>query len=405
MRNEFFRRVFRLGYGYTFFILLMETVMLCMKCPPVSWLAMLVLFGLFVVFYVTRELTTRVWVLFLVALLCGVGIWFLPEIMLQKLLLLGIDIGLLVTGIGYLSRGGSFSEPLDIPWPIILLAVVSTGAGLYYDISLLVVLSVVMMILNILFFLLIRYTDSVGHYQDSVREVKGLPLRKMLRINTWIVVGIFLLMGIGILLGELLGIPSAVSSFLDAGKEMLKGLFYGLVLLVNWFVTLFGGSSKESLAESEAEWLAQSQKAGSGAAEIIFTILRILLLIGLLYLALRLLIFFMKLLLVKFQRSGKEEIIENSRQDVKEFLPDRGLMKRFRQYITPEEKARRIYRKRILAAAGENLPTPMDTTGDICGRIELPELTRLYEAVRYGNVVVDGAYLRRMKKADTGEKP
>ena len=407
MPNEFVRRVSRIGYGFTFFLLLMELVMLCMKCPAVSWLAIVILLGLFISHYILRELTNRVWVMVLWMLLVCVGIWFLPEIMLQKLLLIGINIGLSASGILYLSRGGVFTEFLDIPWPIILLAVISTGAGLYYEIPLLIRLSVWLSIANIFFFLLIRYSDNIGIYRDAMREVKGLPIRKMLRINSWIVTGIFLLIGIAILLGEALGIPTALSSFLEAGGEFLKGLFYGLVLLVKWFLSLFGGSSSESIAQTEADLEGQLEKTGSFSG-VIFLFLKIFLLVIIVVVFLRLLISFLKLLLVRFQRNGKEEIIENTRQDAREFLPDRGLLKKLKQRISPEERARRIYRKRILAAVGKEVPTMTDTTADIRERLSeggkaFPELTRLYEAVRYGNAVVDSDYLRQMKKADTAK--
>ena len=51
MRSDLARKAFRLGYHYTFLVLLMEVMLLVVKCPEMTWLAMLVLLGLFLAFY------------------------------------------------------------------------------------------------------------------------------------------------------------------------------------------------------------------------------------------------------------------------------------------------------------------------------------------------------------------
>ena len=89
-----------------------------------------------------------------------------------------------------------------------------------------------------------------------------------------------------------------------------------------------------------------------------------------------------------------------------------------REYFTPREKARRIYRKKILEFWKDGAPAGTETTADldrllqgrrdflpgpdgICQKdlADLTELTELYNRVRYGNVVPDREYLSRMKQA------
>ena len=71
-----------------------------------------------------------------------------------------------------------------------------------------------------------------------------------------------------------------------------------------------------------------------------------------------------------------------------------------------EERARRIYKKRIMESRKDRAPAETETTGDILEilrteeGIELPELTELYNRVRYGTTVPDRAYLARMRRAD-----
>ena len=283
MRSDLARKAFRLGYHYTFLVLLMEVMLLVVKCPEMTWLAMLVLLGLFLAFYFLREHVRRIWPLFLLCIACGVGIWFLQEIMLQKLLLIAVDIGLLVTSSRYVMSGGKLPEPMDIPWPGILLGILSTISGVYYDIHVLVVYSVILTVANIFFFLLVLYADGLGKYAQATRDVKGMPISKMLKINNLIILGIFLLMLITIGLGELLGIPNAVGEFLDMMGGLMKSLFYGVVLLYKWLVRLLGSNNAESIEETEEALAAEMAKRNVGSG-FIFVILRIITLLVLLFL-------------------------------------------------------------------------------------------------------------------------
>ena len=290
-----------------------------------------------------------------------------------------------------------------------LLGFISVGAGLYYEHPQLVSLAVILSLINIMFFLLILYADSTGQYLDSNKNVQGLPIRKMLRINTLIVVGIFLVMLVGIGVGELLGLPDAVTEFFKSIGELLKALFYGFVLLAKWFANLITGKLGDQVSTAKTNLLTQLQKTNAGSG-IILTILKFVVLAFLLYFLIKILAKVLKVLLAKYQQNGKDEVIRGVKEEERERLKDRGLAYRMRTYFTMEERARRIYRKRIIEAAGETKPHENENTRDIMNRLQaekggnLPELTALYEAVRYGGVKVDQEYLRRMKTADMPRK-
>ena len=298
---------------------------------------------------------------------------------------------------------------MDIPWPGILLGILSTISGVYYDIHVLVVYSVILTVANIFFFLLVLYADGLGKYAQATRDVKGMPISRMLKINNLIILGIFLLMLITIGLGELLGIPNAVGEFLDMLGGLMKSLFYGVVLLYKWLVKLLGSDNAESIEETEEALAAEMAKRNVGSG-FIFVILRIITLLVLLFLAFRFLIWLFKILAAKYHKSEREVVTETTRPDVRERLKDRDLRSRIRKYVSMEERARRIYRKRVLEAAKETELRQNDTTGDIREILklhtdtDLSELTELYEAVRYGGVTVDREYLLRMKKAGKQEK-
>ena len=231
----------------------------------------------------------------------------------------------------------------------------------------------------------------------------------MLRINTLIVVGIFLVMLVGIGVGELLGLPDAVTEFFKSIGELLKALFYGFVLLAKWFANLITGKLGDQVSTAKTNLLTQLQKTNAGSG-IILTILKFVVLAFLLYFLIKILAKVLKVLLAKYQQNGKDEVIRGVKEEERERLKDRGLAYRMRTYFTMEERARRIYRKRIIEAAGETKPHENENTRDIMNRLQaekgmnLPELTALYEAVRYGGVKVDQEYLRRMKTADMPRK-
>jgi len=403
MKTDFARRFFRMGYSYTLYLLLTEIALMVMKLPPASWLVMLVMLGLFASSYILREKVNRLWPMLLLAVLSCVGIWFLPEVMLQKLLLMALAIGLFCTGSRQLMSGGGLPAPQDIPWPVILMALVGTGVAMYYELPDLVIYSVVLAGLNIFFFLMVIYSDGVRRYIDSTREVKGMPLRKMIHVNTWIVLGIFLVMGIAILLGELLGLPAGVEELLKSLGHLVKALFYGVGLFFKWLVNLFGFGNGFSASESSEQIVQELEKSGVGG-NIIFVILRVIVILFVLFVVIKVFAYLIRIFLAKFQKGEKETVRENLRTDFAEKLKERDILSRVKKYLSPEEKARRIYRKEVLSAmGGESLPVSM-TTGDILeilkGKgVDLTELTRLYDAVRYGGATVDRTYLGKMKKA------
>ena len=81
-------------------------------------------------------------------------------------------------------------------------------------------------------------------------------------------------------------------------------------------------------------------------------------------------------------------------------------------YFTAEQKARRIYKKRVDTVKKKYVPDRNHTTGDIIElynkadaelrtdkAADITTLTELYEGVRYGNVNPDANYLKKMQNS------
>ena len=408
MRTEKARRIFRALYGYTFYLLFMETFLLSTKQPAVTWISWIAMGVLFLCSYLLRDLVLHVWPIILYSVLAGVILWFMPISNHETWLLIGLDVGLMFTSCHYIRRGGILSDPQDIPWPIFVMGLLATVFGLVYNIEGLPWIAAILTGVGLIFFLLILYADGTQKYIDSTRDVRGIPIRQILKVNSWIIVGIFLCMIVVILLGEAVNLPDAFVGFLQAALGILKIIFYGLLLAIKWFGQLFGFTSSQSVNKT-AQQLKQSASNPSTYINVLEFVLKGALLILAVVVILKLIAWLIRTISAKYHRkTGAEQVVEMKRSDVRERIDHPSLFQRMRDYMSMEERARRIYRKRIMDLVKQDLPRDYETTADIEARIReqagvaLPELTQLYNRVRYGSVTIDKEYLARMKHADGG---
>ena len=407
MMNSFARQFFRLCYGYAFYLLFMELFVRTIGEPGISWVVLLVMAGIYAGNYLLRNAVQRIWPLIPFTVLVCVGIWFLlPESTLQRSLLMGLAIGLMFSGFRFIRSGGLLPPPMDIPWPVFLLGLMATVFGLVYKVEGLVPLAAVLTGVALLFFLLILYADNTRNYMDSTRDIKGVPIHQMLKMNSWIIVGIFLCMVVAILLGEVLHLPDAFVRFGEALVSLLKTVFFGTLLVFQWIGQLFSSSSSQTV-HNTARRLRQEVEEGNAFANILEVVLKLLFVALVVFVIIRILSRFLKSLSKKYHRShgGAEHVTETAKTDVRTRIGVRNPFQRMKNYLSMEERARRIYRKRILECRKDRVPTERETTKDILETlrdeegIELSELTELYNAVRYGGVIPDRAYLSRMRKA------
>ena len=406
MRSDLARKFFRLCYGYVFFLLIMELVIRTTGEPNVAWITLLALAGLYAGNYLLRDVVQHIWPVILYTILADVGIWFLlPVSPMQRSMLMGLGIGLMFTASRYIRSGGILPEPMDIPWPIFLVGLLATVFGLTYQVSGLVPIAAVLTGIGLIFYLLILYSDSLRKYADSTKDVKGIPIRQMLKINTWIIVVIFLCMVVAILLGEALHMPDAFVHFGAALVSLLKTFFLGLILAIKWIGQLFKIGSTKSYQES-AQQLKQEVTESGAFTNILEVALKVILLALVLFLLVQIMYRLIRAISKRYRKDAKELVVETEKKDIRERIAGRGPIERFRKYVSMEERARRIYKKRIMECRKDRAPAGTETTGDILEvlrteeGIELPELTELYNRVRYGNTVPDRAYLARMRRAD-----
>jgi len=212
-------------------------------------------------------------------------------------------------------------------------------------------------------------------------------------------------MVVAILLGEALHMPDAFVHFGAALVSLLKTFFLGLILAIKWIGQLFKIGSTKSYQES-AQQLKQEVTESGAFTNILEVALKVILLALVLFLLVQIMYRLIRAISKRYRKDAKELVVETEKKDIRERIAGRGPIERFRKYVSMEERARRIYKKRIMESRKDRAPAGTETTGDILEvlrteeGIELPELTELYNRVRYGNTVPDRAYLARMRRAD-----
>ena len=424
MRIEKLRQLFRALYAFTFYLLFMEMFLLSTKRPHVSWIGLLVMAALFLGSYFLRNRVERFWPLILYTVLAGVGIWFLPSNgatqesipfglfstsgvdEMERLMLIGLAVGLFFTACRHVSKGGILSEPMDVPWPIFVIGLLATVFGFLYDVEGLTQIAAILTGVALIFYLLILYTDSTQKYMESTKDVRGLPVRQIAKVNSIVIIGIFLCMVVAVLLGELVHLPDAFVGFLKAGLSILKTMFFGVSLAFQWVGNLFGAGNKES-TRLTAQRLKDEVTEPATYSNILEFILKGAMIVLAVYVIVKITARILRMLSARFyQHSATERVEETVRKDVRTKIPHPTVFQRLRESMSMEERARRIYRKRVLELRREYMPAETETTADIEAKIRdeagvsLPELTELYNRVRYGDAVIDRAYLTRMKNAD-----
>ena len=408
MKTDFARQFFRLCYSYTFYLLFMELFIRSTGGPGVSWVVLVVMAGIFAGNYLLRNMVRRIWPMILYTAVVGAGVWFLPESVLQRGLLTGLAVGIMFTSFRYIGSGGLLPALPDIPLSVLILGLLATIFGLGYKIEGLVPIAALLTGVALLFYLLILYVDNTRKYMNSTKDVKGVPLRQILKMNSLIIAGIFLCMLVAVLLGEALQLPDALVRMGDAIVSVLRIAFFGTVLVFRWLGRLFRFTSSHEMHES-AQRLRKEVEENHAFANMMEVFLKVLFVALVIFIIVRIFYRIMKVLSKKYHRSTGERVTETGgRKDVRIRLEHENLFERMRNYLSMEERARRIYKKRILELRKDQPPEAYETTADILeglrseDRSGLPELTKLYEGVRYGNVVPDRAYLSKMKKADRG---
>ena len=404
-------RIIRYVYVMLHYVLIMDFCVVALEQPMVGFKEIAVLAACMMISYFMRERLTRIIGIIIVHVALSVGIFYIIQPGIPKWTLICIIMVECFMAARYMQQGYRLPTVFDVPWPSFLLFLAVVGFGLYNHSMDLVKMCFVIAVFIYLVYILMVYLQNLENYIFMMKNVSAMPVDKIIPMNTIVVCGIFVIMVVVIVLANLLGFNDALRALGRALVVGLRVIFRVFVILYKIVAGLISPSSSGSGYERDVV-LIQEEVKGTNVIEIIFMFTLKLFLIGLaVFLVIKLFKKIYDTILEKRARFDSDTFTRIKKPDMRNTKKEKIVKEKDDSRFSMEQRARKIYKKRVEAVKKKYVPTQLDTPSDIAehftraqeelqkegGSIE--ELTTLYEAVRYGTVKPDADYLRKMQRS------
>lgn len=405
------RKWFRLIYEF-FFILLVMDGTLCLSEKSMLGPKQLIILGvILVVSYIARDLLSHAISLFIVHGIMAILQYYIMQDVYLGIVMILTVIGIMIDAAMYMKRGYVIKRAFEFPGDVILLGLLCAIIAAYLKIPKLQMVSYISSVIMLTNYLFSLYLEGMITYMEMNRRVKGIPVKQLVSVNSFIVTTVIMIILVTIFMADILGLPEVVKGFFLAMLGILKIIFIVLSVALSIITGLFGTSYiTPEQGRQQIETVAREE---SIFGRIVYFMLVAMLIIAAAYVLIKICSFIVRWLISKQERNN--EMTEDLSPKKKKRLEKKHLEKdEDTGILSLEQKARNIYKKRVLSFRRYFLPDSSDTTGDIEeammktlleknelneGEETSPGLTELYNAVRYGNVKVDRSYLSKMKKA------
>lgn len=358
---------------------------------------------LFVLSFAIREwMPTHILILLAHLLLFG-GIYLLPFSLGIRILLMALQGYLTISALVYAYKGAVIKPLSEIPWPSFLTCTVIYILSLVTHLSALTTRTYIITVLLLVIYYIMVYVEGLNEYIDSSRTVSGLPLNRMVNTNTKIIGIIIVLLLFGLLLGYIFGSDKINDAIGDAIHFFFQTVFRCLLLLIEWiskWLTWVFGDENIAPDFIDDDLMAGKPATGWGLiVELFLTLVFLAAVSVLLYCLLRKVV---RLLLKPRVYEG--DLLEEAEQE-KKVERERSKEKvTFHHRRTLEERARRLYKQRILQHKEEIVLEEQSTCRDIEGELaekeldDIHELTKVYAEIRYGGQTVDKAMVKKIRE-------
>ena len=400
-RIELLRRLVRMldESALACLVLYFSGIIVAKEMPTVSLIATVIV--CFVLSRLIRERMSYGWIVFLhiaMTVICAL----IPGTLFSRIMPgLIILFYMLPSSYAYASRGATLKPVDEAPWPLFMMCVAADIYGYAVKSDVLMRVSYIVLLILLTDYLLCLYLDGTSGYIRSTKDVNGLPIRKMLQVNAFLIGGIILVIAIFIFLTRNVDFSEQLKTLLSAVVLVLKSIASALLTFVILIILFFGRLADTSGLETMRDNLVTSEDMAkaSGLWDVI---------IGLLFFVIVGFILFKVLsVLLKFftkKRRPATDIVEvvEKNTDTEVEVVDRKESPFVR--LSKKERARRIYRERILRYRNHIRLAPNKTCRDIEEELfeqeldDVGPLTDLYEKVRYGDLEVTREVLREMNR-------
>ncbi|MBQ9279003.1 MAG: hypothetical protein IJ224_10265 [Lachnospiraceae bacterium] len=397
---ELFEAGLRLLYEWLFSVLCSYFIIVIFMGKKPDTLIPLALLIIYIASYVVRKNAVyNIWILIIHALLLAV-LFLSPFSGSSKWVLAAIIIYQMSEAFLY-ERRGNFGNFNDVPWPTFFVSVIIYAYGFATKSSLLTTSAYVIPILLIIIYLLIIYIDGLKGYVEASKNVSGLPINKILTINTSIVFIIVLLLLAGIGLGMILGLDDALYKAFRALLYIISYIIFAIRLML---IFLF-----KSITRTQDDQITYEQNRLSGFAsqhaddvvgilDIVYKVGAAILVIYILY---KVAAWFIRLMMRK--RIIAEDKVEDA-VTYKKSISSSRVKKERKSIFSSETRFRKYYRERILRHRYDIRLDSSRTSNDIKDELykneldDITDITRAYNEIRYGNKKVTKDMLRLFDK-------
>lgn len=362
--------------------------------------------------YAIREAVSQIWQIIVLNVIPLISVIIIPGTIYVKVVLCLLIVVITFTSSRYLLLEGKMFLASDMPVPAFVVGFVTFLAGDYIKRPDIMSLATYLPIILFMIFLVANYLDGLVGYIRATKDVTGIPINRIIKSNSLIIVCIMIVSLVSLALGDALGLGFALKKMLGAVFSIVKNVLKIIMIVLSFLASLFAGKGGIATNNFSTSMMALElqEEAHSDFADIVNAIMKVLFLIIVAVVVFSFLIWFVRMILRKHDHTDKiDDIAELGKKDKKERTRP-GFFVRLKEYLSMEERARRIYKKRILSFKDDYKLSESLTTGQIRDGIklktgkELSELTVLYDKVRYGFIDVDTTYLKKMKNADRQEK-
>lgn len=399
-RIELYRRILRFLYEVLFSVLLMEFFMIIFVRERPGIFAVLIVVSLYLISYVSREKCPNSLALLLVHAVPMVVLAFLPVSIGLFAVSLATDIYLFDEAFLYARRNGVLMPVTDLPWATFFISFIIYLYGYFTKTDIIVDSAYFIPVILIFIYLCSLYLDGLKGYLEATRDVSGLPLQRIITVNT-IIVGVVLLLLLGV---------TVLCRSIDF-RALFLGIGQGFVAVIRimWLVlSFFGGIISSMITTGRSNLAVHSehygQEIGAEAGRLgsmMETVLVVVLLVLVLYVLCRLSVRIFKLLIKKHSYDGDmiETVTPVRKNILREKIPGRRLRR-----LSGEEKIRKMYRSYILRYRYDITLHAGKTTEMIETELsdrqiaDVSELTDIYREVRYGGADADRQMIKKMKR-------
>ncbi|HCA21380.1 MAG TPA: hypothetical protein DEO87_03250 [Lachnospiraceae bacterium] len=396
------RKLVRLLYYYLLVAFFTTFALFFLKQGSLSFENYLIIAVVMSISWFMREKSGNNVILFFTHVAMIAGVIIIEKTVAEKTVMAITVFVIMINTMKYNRNGGKLRKLDEIPWPIFLAGMLMYAFGLYMNNKEMLFTAYIIPVLLFITYLIVIYLDGVYDYFDRTNDISDLPVRRMMSVNSIIVVGIIVITLISIAISYLFNLDILMKGFLK-GLLTVLGLF---MLCIKFIYTLLlsaltGGSIRNTVVQrrEEIKQITENNSFAESMTTIVVIVL-IILAAGFVYYLVRRIVRF---IIAKRRMPSDivEQIVEKPHDQKEKRKTFVDVMK---ERMSLDERARRVYRDTVLKTGKPYVPGGSDTTLDIQKVIEhnstykVESITELYNEVRYSDMIPDRKTLLDMRK-------